>query len=78
MAIAIRNIGMPTVDRGENLRRAERSAWYAHVDAREAVAIIPPTDCVRLDLARRRVETCRAVWAACLLALDQVNQGGSP
>lgn len=65
-----RAIGMPTPDRVENLRRAERAAWYAHLEARATVATVPLRDTAVLEFSRERVWRSQQAWAASLLELD--------
>lgn len=69
MAANFRAYGHPTPDRVENLRRAERSAWHTHIDAREAVALMPPRH-PGLELARERVWRTERAWRETLRALD--------
>jgi len=75
MPAPYRMIGEPTDDAVLNLRRAERSAWWAHKDARETV-VSTPINHPALAIARKRVEATQAAWAAALRELDAITQHG--
>ena len=69
MPAPYRMIGEPTDEATINRRRAERSAWWAHKDARETVAATP-LDHPALVIARKRVGATQRAWAAALRELD--------
>lgn len=69
----IRAIGRHTGDRDEDLRRLERSTFYAVVEALVELSEISLDDDVGLVRGRRRYLVARGFWSDALRALDIRN-----
>ena len=75
MPAPYRSIGAPSEDRDLNVRRAERSAWHAHLDAREEVALMR-LGSPSVEFARARVRVTRDAWVEAMHAVERMWRMG--